>query len=49
MLDLTKAFEAVPHDKLVAAAQRRGYPMTLLKLSLAAYRLRRTVGSGRLC
>ena len=48
MLDLTKAFEMVSHEKLVDAARRRGYPLKVLRLSLAAYRLRRIVG-GRRC
>ena len=44
MLDLTKAFEAVPHQKLIDAAHKRGYSTVLLRLSLAAYRLKRSVG-----
>ncbi len=44
LLDLVKAFETVPHDMLVQAARMLGYPLRLIKLSLAAYRLRRTVG-----
>jgi hypothetical protein len=43
-LDLVKAFETVPHEVLVQAAIDKGYPLVLLRLSLAAYRLRRTVG-----
>jgi len=27
LVDLAKAFEKVPHDKLAAAAARRGYPL----------------------
>ena len=30
MLDLAKAFEMVPHARLVDAARRRGYPLKLL-------------------
>ena len=44
MLDLVKAFETVPHDVLVSAAHAKGYPLSLLRLCLAAYRLSRTVG-----
>ena len=44
LLDLTKAFELVDHKLLVDAAKKRGYPLALLRLSLAAYRLSRTVG-----
>ena len=44
LLDLTKAFEAVPHVKLLQAAVDLEYPLALLKMSLEAYRLQRTVG-----
>ena len=43
LLDLVKAFETVPHAVLVAAARALGYCLVLLRLSLAAYRLARTV------
>ncbi len=46
LLDLVKAFERVPHDVLVREAIRQGYPLTMLRLSLAAYRLDRTVRVG---
>ena len=44
LLDLIKCFESVPHQQLVTAARARGVPLTLLRLSLQAYRLRRTIG-----
>ena len=44
LLDLVKAFETVPHHKLVAAAVSKGYSLVLLRLSLAAYRLSRSIG-----
>ena len=44
LLDLTKAFRLVDHKILLAAAKKRGYPLALLRLSLAAYGLSRTVG-----
>ena len=44
LLDLVKAFETVPHDVLVQAAVSRGYSLVLLRLSLAAYRLPRSIG-----
>ena len=49
LLDLVKAFERIPYDKLVAAARRLGYPLRLLRLSIAAYRLMRTVIVGGTC
>ena len=44
LLDLEKAFESVPHKQLWDAAARRGYPLSILRLSLAAYKLPRAVG-----
>ena len=46
LLDLVKAFERVPHDRLVEFATRRGYSLIVLRLSLATYRLRRAIGIG---
>ena len=44
LLDMTKAFETIPHGKLVATAHKFGYNLALLRLSLASYRLPRTIG-----
>ncbi len=44
LLDLVKAFEIVPLWVLVEAAKLKGYPAIVLQLSLAAYRLLRTIG-----
>jgi len=44
LLDLVKAFEKVPHDLLVQAAAQLGYSRWVLRLSLSAYRLRRSIG-----
>ena len=44
LLDLVKAFETVPHDRLWHAASKRGYPMAILRLALKAYAMPRTVG-----
>ena len=44
LLDLVKAFERVPHDVLAVFAARRGYSLVVLRLSLAAYWLRRAIG-----
>ncbi len=44
LLDLIKAFETVPHDVLIAAAHAKRYNLVILRLSLAAYRLCRSIG-----
>ena len=41
--DLTKAFDTVQWGLLITAAIKHGYPLLLLRLSVAAYRLKRTV------
>ena len=46
LLDLEKAFDRVPHHQVVTAARQWGYPLGILRLSLASYRLRRVVGVG---
>ena len=33
LLDLVKAFELIPHEHIVRAAIRHGYPLRLLRLS----------------
>ena len=43
LLDLVKAFERVPHDWLVAHASTLNYPMRILKLSIQAYLLGRSI------
>ena len=49
LLDLVKAFERVPHDWLVKQAARYRYPLAILRLSLAAYRLGRVVVINGIC
>eukprot|EP00973_Karenia_brevis_P068297 9501627-Karenia_brevis.AAC.1 len=44
LLDLVKAFERIPHWFLVQQAQKYGYSLVLLRLSIAAYKLARAVG-----
>ena len=44
LLDLVKAFEMVNHGELVSAAKKHGFSLKVLRLSLAAYRLARTIG-----
>ena len=46
LLDLDKAFDRIPHHRLVEAARQWGYPLQLLRLSLKSYRLARIVGVG---
>ena len=43
LLDLVKAFERVPHHVLVREAARLQFPLWVLRLSLAAYRLGRVL------
>ncbi len=43
LLDLVKAFEKVLHHILVAIAIELGYPLPLLRLCLASYRLKRSI------
>ena len=43
LLDLIKAFETIPHDWLVLQARKFGYNLYLLRLSLASYKLARTI------
>ena len=46
LLDLVKAFERTPHAILAREAEKLGYPLWLLRLALAAYRLPRTLRIG---
>ncbi len=46
LLDMQKCFELVPHDVLVQEARAVGYPLPLLRLALAAYRLPRSLSIG---
>ena len=46
LLDLEKAFDRVPHHRVIEAAREWGYPLAILRLSLEAYRLGRVVGVG---
>ena len=43
LVDLLKEFETVPHHVLAAAATAKGYPIRILRLSLAAYRFPRMI------
>eukprot|EP00973_Karenia_brevis_P042842 5930667-Karenia_brevis.AAC.1 len=43
-MDLVQAFQTIPHSLLAAAAQAKGYDLAILRLSLAAYRLQRSIG-----
>ena len=43
LLDLVKAYERIPHWVLLREAERHGYPVWLLRLAVAAYRLLRVI------
>ena len=47
LLDMVKAFERVPHWMLVTEGVALGYPLSILRLSIAAYRLNRKVRIGQ--
>ena len=47
LLDLVKAFERIPHWVLVREARRLGYPLWLIRLSLATYKLERVLRVGQ--
>ena len=49
LIDLVKAFERIPHAVLVAFAVKWKYCLTVLRLSLAAYRLARLVCIDGVC
>ena len=49
LLDLVKAFERVPYWLLVQEAVDMGYPVWLLRLSIATYKLPRTLRVGKVC
>jgi len=49
MLDMVKAFERVSHQWLVNQGQRYEYPMRVLRLSIAAYRLGRCIAIDGIC
>ena len=44
LLDQDKAFDRVPHHHVVQAAREWGYPIVVLRLSFAAYKMDRVVG-----
>ncbi len=46
LLDMQKCFEVVPHHLLAREASAIGYPLPLLRLALAAYRLPRALAVG---
>ena len=49
LLDLVKAFERVPYWLLVQEAREMGYPLWMLRLSIATYQLPRTLRVGKVC
>ena len=49
LLDMIKCFERVPHHVLLYMGERFQYPLLVLRLSIAAYRLARSVVVDGLC
>ena len=49
LLDMVKAYERVPHAWLVRQGIKYSYPMRILRLSICAYRLQRTVVIDKVC
>ena len=47
MLDLVKAFDRAPHWLLLREAHALGYPLWMLRLSIATYRLPRVIRVGK--
>ena len=47
LIDLEKAFERIQHHRLVEAARQWQYPLRSPRLALAAYRMPRAIGIGR--
>ena len=45
-IDLVKAFERIPYRVLVREAKRLGYPIRLIKLAIATYKLPRVIRVG---
>lgn len=46
LLDLVKAFERIQHKHLVKQAVKLGYPMWMVRLSIATYRIKRVLRVG---
>ena len=46
LLDLVKAFDRVPHRLLAREAAALGFPLWMVKLSIATYRLKRVIRIG---
>ena len=49
LLDLVKAFETIPHKHIAKAAAKHGYNLWILRLSLKAYRVPRTIVVDGVC
>ena len=49
LMDMVKAFGTVPHQQLIESASERGFPLWLLRLSLAIYRMPRVIMIERRC
>ena len=47
LLDFVKAFERIPHALLVREAEALGYPLWLIRLAIATYKLQRVLRVGK--
>ena len=46
LLDMVKAFERIPYHVLLREANRLGYPLRLLRLAIATYKMPRAIRVG---
>ena len=49
LLDLVKAYETIPHQRILEAAKKHSYNLWVLRLSLKAYRAPRTIVVDGVC
>jgi hypothetical protein len=49
LLDLVKAFETIPHEHILQAARKHEYNLWVLRMSLKAYRVPRTIVVDGVC
>ena len=49
LLDLVKAFETIPYKHILDAARKHDYNLWILRMSLKAYRVPRTIVADGVC